>query len=855
MPNGTDDSILSSSIKASTGVQVPTDQNLQQNNFNPIQIETPDVGQNFQTTQTVNNFGLDAPNLSIPSQPSTQSTIDSVINQNFQSSNITSSSGASFNTAILNRAVTTSLTDAASNSASVQTDGSNVFSSTFLTGMQSTINNILQSNVLNDYDNITYHFKLMLAQEGDLINNDIIPTTNLYIVAESGVSTTFSIKNVDIESIIAPNNRTKNTVSSIFKVQIVENHGISLIDKLFQAASQLSIKNIMNIPMLLELSFKGYTTDGIPQEVPIAKRSWRLQLMDMPTKLDITGSEYELNFVSINDYGFHRFASAAIIKQQISYSVETIGDFFDNLGYFLTLQDALIASKGDQTRNEYQFVVQPDMRNWVIGQLADTPNVPSMFIDNDGKRSVVLKPGHTIQDIIDNIFATTIEANEKANPKSAAQKMNEPQQGDTISKILNLSCENKILGFNPKNSEYVRRFIYYINLYDAFRALPDKPDNADQTSRIEYMLQDALRKKYSYIFTNDNTEVLNLNLELNNLWRHAATYYTTAMHRSSNNSSNFSLKDSKDISNIDDVRGNRGNGFSQSVNTLAISDQNAFKPDASTTTSIDPSFTNIDTSEDANELTPRMQQQQRLADLQAAGSPNTSALQSAIAAEDQQDNIIPLEGLNTSSIIPGIASVPQLDSFIGPAIQRILSPSTIGSTTLIETLPGVDAQNPLLNMFIKQSDPALDVNRVNENLETTTDFSRTIFGIITNQMYSGVYSDLLQIELDVRGDPFWLGETDGEVIKRLQAGTTRTPSNGQYANYLRGENSFFLTFNTPQNYDESTGFVDTRQNTTFAGVYNVNQVNHSFAEGKFTQRLVAIRDINIDPNQIKKYVS
>lgn len=822
--------------KPSTGASFATDEQISSNKFIPKNVSAPDESIVLSSKRTTFNTNEEF----IPTgQSILGSDVDLVLNRNFSLSSATDEQGP-----VLNRDFNFNDVNVAPNFANVQTNVSNILTNFLSFGSTTPLINTLQDNILDNFENVTYNFKLMLAPEDTLINT-ILPTSNLYIIAQTGVTTTFSIKDVEIESIVGPNNRTKNTQATLFRVEILEPLGISLIDRLLEAGNTMGIQNIMNAPMILELTFKGFSSaSGLPAEVNIAKRTWKLQLIDLQTTLDEGGSRYTLSFVSVNDYGFHRFSSASVIKQQISYSVENVGEFFDKLSYYLTLQDAILASSGDQTRNEYEFVVDPEMRSWVIGSHDSEPNAPSMFTDA-GKRSIVLKPGHKIEDIVDNILATTKEANKYANPSSELEKMNSPQKGENVSKIINISCESRILGFNEKNNEYIRKFIYYVNLYDAFRALPDVPDNSGQESRLRYMLEDSLKKKYSYIFTGENTSVLNLGLDLNNLWRHATTYYTYAMHRVNNNDANFIVRTPKDIGKIDDLRGSEDGAFSSS-NKFAPT--NLASPNISTTDK-NLQLDNIPTDTGPTQQSERFQLQQRLQKLQELRTPNTVALQETLASLDTADNIIPVEGNSSAFKLPGLNALP-VNNIVSSLFSRIQNP-VLPDENLIETLQITPNLNPLKNMFIRQTDPALDINRVNENVEETIDFSRSIFGIIANQMYSSTYSDLLQIDLEIRGDPYWIGETDSEVIYRLRNNQTRLPGNGIFANYLRGENSFFLTFKTPRNYNENTGFVELEESTTFMGIYNVIQITHMFSDGKFTQKLRAIRDINTDPKKLK----
>lgn len=856
--------INKNNLKKSSGSNSVTNSQLEKSQFLPKIIVQEDQGENL-TTQLVTQQPSPEPfdNFLLNSQTSGVSQ-ESLFLQNFVS--LDSVFNPADNT-VLNRATTGQQLQLSTNLSSVESQSTSRIAKTSMPSVSVPAVNTFQNNILDGFENVTYNFKLMMAPENTLLNTAQEPTGQMFTIAQSGVTSTFNIKDVEIESVVGPNGRTKNTQSTIFRLSIEEPQGISLIDKILQAGARLGISNIMNAPIILELTFRGYDPNsGQKQELNIAKRTWRIQLIDIQTQMDVGGSLYVLSFVNVNDYGFHRLSSASVIKQQISFPVEKVGDFFDSLGYRLTLQDALLAANGVQTRNEYEFILDPEIREWVVGDSKDEPNAPSMFIDEDGKRSVLLKPGHKLEDIVDNVLATTKEANEKANPNSPSNKMDKSQAGSNVSKIVNISCEVEYLGYNTNNNEYIRKYIYYINLYDAFRALADEPQNARQNERIQYLLEDALQKKYSYIFSGENTEVLNLNLELNNLWRHAVSYYTHALHRNNNISSDFKAAENRDIGRIDDITSER-----QQLNYTPIPGStddilNRF----SGSSDFESQYTPIP---DQSTPNPRKQLSDRLQRLRDSGFDNTVALEETIASLDTADEIVPVEGSSfasqsvtqvTGNSVGGrLSSTSKISSQIleDTGTQERLGAErqtrSAVANNLLETLPSdfkPEKFNSLNNLFIRQNDPAIDVSRVNENIEETKDFGRSIFGIIANQMYSSTYSDLLEIELEIRGDPFWLGETDSESIRRLRSFRTRETSGKTFANYLRGENSFFLTFNTPRGYNENTGFVDIKESTTFVGVYNVISVIHSFTEGRFTQRLTAVRDLNTNADILKRMV-
>jgi hypothetical protein len=62
-----------------------------------------------------------------------------------------------------------------------------------------------------------------------------------------------------------------------------------------------------------------------------------------------------------------------------------------------------------------------------------------------------------------------------------------------------------------------------------------------------------------------------------------------------------------------------------------------------------------------------------------------------------------------------------------------------------------------------------------------------------------------------------------------------------------------LTFKTPQDLNDRTGIyeISSAQRAVFSGLYKVTQVEHSFADGKFTQNLIMVRFNNQDQKVTK----
>jgi len=207
------------------------------------------------------------------------------------------------------------------------------------------------------------------------------------------------------------------------------------------------------------------------------------------------------------------------------------------------------------------------------------------------------------------------------------------------------------------------------------------------------------------------------------------------------------------------------------------------------------------------------------------------------------------------------------------------------STTVIETDPETqklrdDVNNRLANnntqgsIFFAEdindvSDKAKDRNRQNNqnkqvnnvsaqvsptgstkesNIEGTKDSNRSFFANSMNQVY-GFKGQMINLDLEIKGDPYWLGEPNPR--KRL------TSSEGfpeVIRDHTKSDSLLLLTFKFPIAVDDGgdagriesykgTGLYDlVRQENGFNGIYYVTKVENSFAGGRFTQRITGYID-------------
>ena len=111
-------------------------------------------------------------------------------------------------------------------------------------------------NILDNYDTITYHWKLFIVSPESTANGAILDVKNQTIIAESGV-TDLTIDKVEIGGVVTPSAEGGTGTSTIVKFEIIEPSGAAMLDKLFYEAISLGVGNWAVMPLYLQLEFRA----------------------------------------------------------------------------------------------------------------------------------------------------------------------------------------------------------------------------------------------------------------------------------------------------------------------------------------------------------------------------------------------------------------------------------------------------------------------------------------------------------------------------------------------------------------------------------------------------------------------
>jgi hypothetical protein len=720
----------------------------------------------------------------------------------------------------------------------------------------SDLNTNFQPNVLNNYTTYTYYFILFMLPIPNLnqkgASTVLQQTFPKMILAETG-STALNIKDVNIETFIGSDYRGTNTTGAKVTIDLVEPAGLSLYDKMFQAALQLGLPNYTKTPMYLGLKFQGYDAQGNLVN-PITNQQtnssgnlaapadslewvWPLQIQGITSSYKDGFGNYSISAVLYNE-----IADSDLIirtKNHFSTSARYLKPFFDAFAKFCQNSEyeyklSALGLNPAQTYtfkvplNSYQIILHDetwsnpsfDTAQQTIKYNGDDkdyhPNRSGRFqLAQDGSTILSFSRDTSIRDVIDLAMSSCPFIQELANRAKTSDSGDGADAEKIFSEIWRTEIEVSINttpdSYDWNSNDFTRNYIFHIYNYKSGRPILVSETNAGgtiagspgtqlldsvtQTTRVS-TLQNSyyLAKKYEYLYTGLNTEVLDIDLQFNYMWAAMQPLYEGIRDYATNtapakiNSTVLSRSTVKKL--VDAVH-----SAEQRENLLLKS-----RADLQVLQSQEPGNSEIG-------------QMLQLTDAQRAAQ--ATALQQGIYQSQQ-------------TLAQNAATVLNPRNFNTPSLT---------TTQYAQELTSNLVSTPPLPITLAVESVSSE-QRTNWSVEEAWQKGRTLLGATLNQI-NGVYnSDLANIALEVRGDPYWFGNTIFEAD--YYTNPKSTPAKPFFPN---GEHCFALIFRFPNGFDINNN-INLTTSDVINAVYNVTSVNHKFNSGVFTQTLNAVRDPN-----------
>ena len=749
----------------------------------------------------------------------------------------------------------------------------------------SRVNLQVEDNVLNAYDRYAYHFRLIMVGERDANDVNIhqrlaVPTNRpiqnpdapqasdavrQIIVAQSGVTTGLNITSVEIQDSVSPNHRTQNTTTTELKIKISEPYGMQMVDQIYLASRDLGLQNWRLAPMFLELTYKCYDAEGrIVDDPQVNIRTvWTIILVDFNATLTEVGTTYDITAATSNTQAFMDYYYLIPHSRRVNTvagqpaqpqqpgpptftipvggggRTNTVGGFFDELGRQLTEFYIQQRASPPYINNPvsplmiYKFKLCDELDVLTLPQGELVGQRRASFARADNGNDIIVSRGISITTLLDDVLASIL-INEDENTAWWASEP--PANGGRI-KIPKVECVITNVGWDERLNDYIREFNFVVSLTVSTRPVPTRNWGVQLQTQPAYQMErftrivesGGLKKAYPYYYTGLNTEIVHLDLSFQNLHIIPLPYADTTPIAVLDQARIAEVR--AQIQRLESEIAAQGRGINPGI---AVARQRALEAARQELASLNPGAPGA----------PAPQPNSGLVFFDDAsipqGVPVDVALQTTIRNQRQSRAQVNLQNINNRLFVEDVG-------------------------TLFESR---------VDRYTYAADIRDMANRMSRVTVPGQERSRQVYSSILSQMYDRTGMQLTEIEMTIRGDPYWLGKTnlersvelDGFLRNAPVPGTdtarfTSSNQNTRFANYYDHDAHFLLLFRSGQPPNIDTGFQDlnlgqatgnrTTGSVVFAASYQTIEVTHVFEAGKFTQKLKAVRDNLINLNGLR----
>ena len=709
------------------------------------------------------------------------------------------------------------------------------------------------ANVLDQYDVYTYHWKLFITPLSAARSGKILDSSVQTIIVESGV-TDLTIDNVEIDAICVPSVEAGTGTQTLVKFDITEPSGAGLLDKMYYQSLSLGIGNWLVMPTFLQLEFRG--RDPVTGDSAVSGGSgaladlrwiWPLKLTNTKANVTEVGTRYNFEAVIYDELA----QSNSYFSIQHNIVLNNLTDFQSAIKELeLKInqdQDYKLIDNYD-VADVYRFVIDPNiaLKEFNISDGNKSTARASSTI-NLKEKTASFNAGTGIDKIIDMLLGNTSYFQKKL--QSSKTSISEPETAndmvDQMKQFWRIVTETKPIEFDHLRQDNAVEITIFIMEYD-LGALSTTPSQvggdaeslpAARKRLAEYSAKKILKKKYNYIFTGLNDQIINLNLNMNfafaaALSRFGGVYYDTAGQDKGISQQEFAKQEQ----------------YATYEARMALQ----FIHNSNDATDIDrvikTAVTNISTS---------TSQQSRLDNI-------TKVLEKAKAARSgtfYANRIDRLGSVNLDNVVTSPAA-----SQATAAAVSLAAPTSNG----LSFISDVDIYSPAAKEAAKTAAATLKgklrpipfregvfENNLGVGMDPASDAGRArTASMFSTALYSTLDASLQTIKLTIKGDPYWLfprnvplGEqalnyrsnmADDAAIRSIKKAHIDYPNS---VNLFGTDNFIVIRFRTPRIANDDTGMIDPFVEVeTFSGVYKVITLVNKFVNGKFTQELNCILD-------------
>lgn len=713
-------------------------------------------------------------------------------------------------------------------------------------------------NILDNYDVYTYHWKLFITSIEDASAGNVMNIANQVIIVESGVSD-LRIDKVELHGIPCPSIEAGTGTQTRMKFELIEPSGAGLFDKMYYQATALGIGNWAVMPCYLQLEFRG--RDPVTSETAEAGGSsllagqkwvWPISLTKSKAHVSHIGTRYEFDAMLYDEIG-QTNAYFAIQQSVTLTGLDKFGDAMRDLEDKINADQYAKLIENYSIPDTYRIVVDPLLENIGISKPNDhkSTSFGADYIDFKKKTASFLA-GTGVDKIVDAILSNTDDfqmlmqgsTTPTSEPKTAAELSTQ------MKSLWRVITETKPIAYDSLRQTNAVAITVYIVKYDiglvdvTASQTGQTPDDlaAAKKRMIEYVKRKILSKKYNYIFTGLNDQIINFDLNMNFSFativsRFGGIYYDSAIKmpgvavQKKNEEVEKKAKESirKILQFINDAKPGKDTD-------AKIKDAR----DSIQCSTLDPILRDryISLLDNAK----KVDRQTYIAKITKAGGISASGSTTGEPGKSRtaDDNLSSTadHAKYLSNPVNGLRFVSDVN---------IKSPESVAAANIaISTRKG-----KMRPMAFREGQ---NENTVSVGIDPTSDSGRArSANIFATALYApSTDNSLASVKLTIKGDPFWLYPAPvGPTVDKLPYKSNmpdnvaiqliKDKGNRTTVNTDSSDTFIVVRFRTPRIYDETTDDPYTEVEM-FSGVYKVTRILSKFEGGKFTQELSCILD-------------
>jgi hypothetical protein len=400
-------------------------------------------------------------------------------------------------------------------------------------------------NALNVYETYTYNLKLYMIRPDNtplMEKNISIPGNSTLIIDNAGLAN-YNITNLEQHNVVG-HSRVRNTFANRFTIQVAEANGVTLLDTIRRSAAAMGIIDHKQAVYILVIEFNGRKSDG-----RASKHSqvfyYPIKITDFQFKVDTGGTNYNITAIENSTAAYNYLNN--VIKSQVTILASTVGDFFEQFNTIVNqaAKDAIVYSL-DQIRHDTVNVTFDesisDWKQWQFQALAEEQTQDNVNIISAGAGTgqsvlqVTIGNGSNLTDIVHIILSQTAEYKQIVLDGGGSARSHPSEEVD--SGLDQLPVFHKVVGnvtykdYDWLRNDYTRNSEYKVSPYiiaeqilSPLAYIEGITDANIQATRVRRLMERGLlRKKYDYIFTGANTEVLDFDIQIDYAYYNTTPY-------------------------------------------------------------------------------------------------------------------------------------------------------------------------------------------------------------------------------------------------------------------------------------------------------------------------------------------